>query len=1176
VPQLSVVIPIHNVEAYLEGCLESVAGQPVEDLEVIMVDDGSEDRSAAIAEEFAARDSRFRLIRQPNGGLGSTRNTGLDQATGEFLAFVDSDDVLAPNAYQLLLASLKKTGSDFATGNVHRLSRAGMTQAPFLAKVFAEPRAKTHISEFPALLVDRIVPNKLWRRSFWDAQGFRFPEGILHEDIPVVIPAQFAAHSVDVIAEPVYYYRIREEGALSITQRRLDPHALTSRVEAVKLASSYLRDHVGRKAKRTYDESVLAEDLRYFLNVLDRADDDYQALFLDRVNAFLDGVSPRATKKLPAIERLKWHLVRRRLMPELLEALRFQKEELNTTPPVRIGRRWYGDYPFRTDRSLRIPRSVYRLGLELGVNPWVERISWDGEALEIRGHAHIGGIGAPSPGSQKVKLSMLGPGRLRRVRLLTSAIRWRTSSEHRPDVAATSGQHWVDLEWSGFVARLSAPRLRRTAKRRKGPWELYITVGAQGIRRRRIRFRSDVVRPLHAVEAPISEDLTVIAAPTPQRGIELRVSTPPATISSHRMTGEAAELEGELGGAPRPDMKLRLTLAGRSKGPQYPVVVEGGTPARFSVAVPLADLEAQAAALDGAEMGPAGEQQVFGLQMAGSGRRDRVTMATGLEEGLWPCFGRELLLATNERGDAELSLRPPAALVRHARWHDDDVLELEGHLPTGSPPLELVLRGERSRELHAFPMRADADGPSFTSRLTPARVESLGGPLPLQADTWAIWTRPEGIPEAELRPVGLSRALYEELPLPRRVRHKPFSFGMLRDQRAALQIHRDLDDDERGRFNQRRLQETAYAGRRAEPLRDAVVYASFGGRQYSDSPRAIHEELVRRNAPLEHLWAVRDGMCNVPSSAEVLREGSKAYHEALAQARFVVTNHYFPDWFRRRPDQMCVQTWHGTPLKRLGLDEPELRRTRRRRSRQWDEQVANWQYFVSPNEFSTPILQRAYGIGGEILETGYPRDDVLAEPRRADVTREIRRRLDLPESARIVLYAPTFRDNVFDTGGYRLDLRLDIERLRDSLNDESVLLIRKHHAIEDAVPVTHDGFVRDASSYPDGTELLLAADVLITDYSSNMFDYANTGRPILFFTYDLAAYRDEIRGFYFDFAERAPGPLLTTTNEVAAALNDLDAVRDRYAARYAEFAATFCALDDGHAASRVVDRVFTW
>ena len=117
--------------------------------------------------------------------------------------------------------------------------------------------------------------------------------------------------------------------------------------------------------------------------------------------------------------------------------------------------------------------------------------------------------------------------------------------------------------------------------------------------------------------------------------------------------------------------------------------------------------------------------------------------------------------------------------------------------------------------------------------------------------------------------------------------------------------------------------------------------------------------------------------------------------------------------------------------------------------------------------------------------------------------------------------------------------------------------------------------MRDVSAYPDATELMLAADVLVTDYSSMMFDFANTGRPMLFFTYDLDAYRDEIRGFYFDFAERAPGPLLRTTDELAAALQDIDAVVSEHAERYREFAAEFCELDDGRAAERVVDRLFS-
>jgi CDP-glycerol glycerophosphotransferase len=362
VPRISVVVPIHNVEPYLHECLASIAGQSFEDFEAILVDDGSTDRSGEIAEGFARRDPRFRLIRRPNGGLGSARNTGIDASTAEFLAFVDSDDLIPPDAHRLLLAALDETGSDFATGNVLRVTATGTSQAPFLAKTFAKTRLKTHVTRFRPLIVDRIVPNKLWRRAFWDEQGLRFPEGMLHEDIPVVVPAQFAARSVDVIAEPVYLYRVREGEDRSITQRRTEIAALEGRVRAVELVS----DRLGRQgppgAARWYLESVVAEDLRYYLDVLDVAGDDYRQAFLELVNAFLDRAGDDPFDRLAPIERLKWHLVRRRLMPELLEVLRFQREDLAHTPPVRVRGRWYADYPFRAAAAeLGIPDSVYRL-----------------------------------------------------------------------------------------------------------------------------------------------------------------------------------------------------------------------------------------------------------------------------------------------------------------------------------------------------------------------------------------------------------------------------------------------------------------------------------------------------------------------------------------------------------------------------------------------------------------------------------------------------------------------------------------------------------------------------------------------------------------------------------------------------------------------------------------------
>jgi CDP-glycerol glycerophosphotransferase len=176
----------------------------------------------------------------------------------------------------------------------------------------------------------------------------------------------------------------------------------------------------------------------------------------------------------------------------------------------------------------------------------------------------------------------------------------------------------------------------------------------------------------------------------------------------------------------------------------------------------------------------------------------------------------------------------------------------------------------------------------------------------------------------------------------------------------------------------------------------------------------------------------------------------------------------------------------------------------------------------------------------------------------------------------VVLYAPTWRDNQFYASGrYRFDLRLDTGRAARVLGPGHVLLIRGHHHLANDVRAGGPpGFARNVTGYPDVTDLFLITDVLITDYSSVMFDFAVTGRPMLFFTYDLAAYRDKLRGFYFDFEAEAPGPLLATSEEVLAALANADGAAAGYRDSYQAFAAKYCPLDDGKAAARVCDRLF--
>lgn len=220
-PLLSVVVPFFNVQDYIADCLDSLQRQTFTDFEVVLVDDGSQDDSLAVAEEFVERDRRFTLVRQANAGLGPARNTGTEHASGRYITYVDSDDIVAPRAYGLMVGSLQRTGSDIATGNALRFNRTiGFEQSWAHQWAFRQTRFRTHINKVPDLVYDRMIWNKVFRRSFWDQRKYAFPP-IRYEDYPVTFPAHVQARTVDVFNDFVYFWRVRDSGD-SITQMKFN------------------------------------------------------------------------------------------------------------------------------------------------------------------------------------------------------------------------------------------------------------------------------------------------------------------------------------------------------------------------------------------------------------------------------------------------------------------------------------------------------------------------------------------------------------------------------------------------------------------------------------------------------------------------------------------------------------------------------------------------------------------------------------------------------------------------------------------------------------------------------------------------------------------------------------------------------------------------------------------
>lgn len=363
-----------------------------------------------------------------------------------------------------------------------------------------------------------------------------------------------------------------------------------------------------------------------------------------------------------------------------------------------------------------------------------------------------------------------------------------------------------------------------------------------------------------------------------------------------------------------------------------------------------------------------------------------------------------------------------------------------------------------------------------------------------------------------------------------------------------------------------------------EPIEENwVMFETFMGKSYADSPKYIYEYLAK-NYPGKYkfIWVLNDPKEKLPYEGKIVKRFTREYAYYLGVSKYFVFNIRQPLWFRKREEQVFLETWHGTPLKRLAFDQEEVTAASPTYKAQFYRQKQEWDYLIAPNKFSSDIFKSCFMYDGNMLETGYPRNDLLSLPNRDAIALELKKKLGIPLDKKTILYAPTWRDDeYYGNGKYKFKLKLDLDLLKQQLGDEYVVLLRTHHYIADALDVTGlEEFAYNLSKYDDITEIYLISDICITDYSSVFFDYANLKRPMLFYTYDLDKYRDVLRGFYIDMETELPGPLVYTTEEVIDKIKNLNSLNQEYQQRYEQFYERFCSWEDGNAAMRVVEAVF--
>lgn len=365
------------------------------------------------------------------------------------------------------------------------------------------------------------------------------------------------------------------------------------------------------------------------------------------------------------------------------------------------------------------------------------------------------------------------------------------------------------------------------------------------------------------------------------------------------------------------------------------------------------------------------------------------------------------------------------------------------------------------------------------------------------------------------------------------------------------------------------------------PVRsNVVVFMNNLGRSFGGNPKSIYDEMRRSGLTEQYQCYVllEDTSIAFEGGIHPVKISRLQYYYVLSIAGFIISDTRLPNYIKKRKKATYLQTWHGTPLKKLALDMTICQmaggESVEEYHKEFKKNSSTWDYLISQNSFSSEVFKRAFHFQGQMLEIGYPRNDILFQKNNEVDIKTLKEKYQLPFDKKVILYAPTWRDNsYYDNASYKMDAPLDYDELYNQLSKEYVILIKYHYMVKERLDFSrYHGFYQVMDASYDISELYLVSDLLVTDYSSVMFDYSLLKRPMIFYVYDLQEYEEELRGFYFDFVKTAPGPLVMTTKELADRIQNTDF--SQYQQKYQEFQAKYHSFEHGDAAKRAIDAVF--
>lgn len=1087
-PTLSVVVPSFNASDFIERCLRSILDQTDVDLEVLVVDDGSNDDTVQAIADAAKGDERVTVLTGPNQGPAGARNRGVESAKGRYLTFADADDEVLPGAYSTLVDSLERTGSDIATGSYIRIGKLGRSRPKLTARVHARQRLAVRLDDMPELLEEPVLWNKVYRRDFWSRHVGRMHGFANYEDQPPVYRALVAAAAIDVLTTDIYAWRLAE-GRNTRSRRKAkltDLHAKLEVIEVLRSTLEHVSDHVLRQACAIW----MGTDLAMHAEFLDTARKRFRKT-LCKATKELKKLMPRdAWKLIPAQERLFMWTVATGDLDEIEEILGTRAEETTAVPLELVDGRWHVAPTYLKRLKTEIPPRLLK-ARAVDFNPFVvvRNVRWVGDReIEIHGCAYVPGV---EPEDTEFKIQ----GVMDRATVFDVGVEPR--EDNRVDLEL--GDPWRSYAAGGFRARVDISGIDDVSPRGID------LVGAFEMRDTQLQSPAKSTTTVGMIApSPIRDDERVTVVADDHDELSIR----PVELPESPVLVKHVELQGR---------NVTVTLNSESDVRELTLNTAGQT-----ILLAAQGRSIYTAALpEPPDRYRSGGERLWAMSAKTTDNR-HVAVYHEVVDYLLPATSC-VRLEPNPNGEVHLAQRFQRVTVTGAT-NDRDRLLVTGRTDPAQK-LSVVLKSSE-QTIEPVENVVHADG-TFTAVYDLTTVGPEGGRVAALSGGYYVrygdspdiahgWARVAD--KLAIRPVDCFTE-WNTLRLEGR-----------NSGSVAVTASPPWSAQERTKYGRFKLREQRWG-----PLTNGIVFESYNGKSANDNPRALFEAIRAERDDIPLYWSVRDRRVDVPEGGIPVVEGTAAWHKALATSRVWINNNNFPYYVRKRPGQFYLQTWHGTPIKKLLWDIPR-RKVPLTYRRLMVSEVPQWDLLLAQSEDAKANLLTGLGYCGPVEVTEYPRNrrllNVLLAP---EVNRE---RLGVPADQRVILYAPTWRNKHISGQKMEWDTQLDPCRLAVAAN--ATVLVRAHHNTKTVSYQRGCSRVIDVSDWVHVEDLMGISDMLITDYSSIAVDFMITGRPVIRFNADESGYMHE-RGAYVDVDENVGQGFVTDFDALLDLVNKLKA-----------------------------------